>query len=70
MADIAITLTPPQGKIKLSKKRYKIVNAGRRFGKSFVSGVEIVDTSLSKENAVIWYVAPTLGMGRDIMWNP
>lgn len=70
MADISITLTPPQGKIKLSKKRFKIVNAGRRFGKSFVSGVDIIDTALSKENAVIWYVAPTLGMGRDIMWNP
>ena len=70
MNDSEITLSVPQGQIYLSKKRFKIVNAGRRFGKSFVSGVDIINTALGKENAVIWYVAPTLGMGRDIMWNP
>lgn len=62
-------VTAPQYKIMSSPKRFKIVNAGRRFGKSFLSGYMMLIKALSKPNAIIWYIAPTLPMGRKIMWD-
>ena len=63
------TVTPAQGKIIMNKKRFRVVNAGRRFGKSFLAGYEMLIQATSKPNSVIWYVAPTLPQARKIMWN-
>lgn len=69
MAIRKITITRPQAKIMSSRKRFRIVNAGRRFGKSFLAGYEMLAQALNKPGSVIWYIAPTLPMGRKIMWD-
>lgn len=68
------TLTEPQSTIALSKKRFRLVVAGRRFGKSFLSFEEMFKRAISKEATErggynIWYVANTSDNARRIMWQ-
>lgn len=69
MAIKKVYITEPQAQIMGSNKRFRIVNAGRRFGKSFLSGYEMLAQALNKPDSIIWYIAPTLPMGRKIMWD-
>ena len=62
-------LTKPQAQIFSSKKRFKIVNAGRRFGKSWVAGAIVMDWCINKGKKIVIYIAPTLTMARNIMWD-
>lgn len=62
-------LSRPQLQILMDKHRFKIVNAGRRFGKSFVAGAIILWIISHVRNAKIWYIAPTWDMARRIMWD-
>lgn len=64
-----IRLSKPQAQIFNSKKRFVLVNAGRRFGKSFVSGAKTLDKCQNHSGKTVIYVAPTFNMARDIMWN-
>ncbi len=64
-----IELTPPQTQIFSCKNRFRCVNAGRRFGKTYLAKAEIVNTSLDGGGKKILYVAPTAEMARDLMWN-
>ena len=65
---IPFRLTKPQLTILTDPHRFKIVNAGRRFGKSFVSGAAILE-QIAVPNSVVWYVAPTWDMAKKIMWD-
>lgn len=56
-----------QYKVFSSQHRFKVVCAGRRWGKTQVSKVSIVSRAKTP-NSLIWYVAPTYGMARSIMW--
>lgn len=69
MAYKKVFVTKAQAAIMASKKRFRIVNAGRRFGKSFLSGYEMLAQALNRPDSIIWYIAPTLPMGRKIMWD-
>ncbi|MBO7715770.1 MAG: terminase family protein [Methanobrevibacter sp.] len=62
-------LKPPQAQILRSKKRFKVVNAGRSFGKTWVSGAAIMDKALNNDNKTVIYIAPTLVMARNLMWD-
>ena len=42
MAIMKLMVSEPQGKIMTCPKRNRIVNAGRRFGKSFFAGYEMM----------------------------
>ena len=71
---IVLELTEPQSTIFLNKKRFRLVVAGRRFGKSFLAFFEMYKRALSKEATErggfnIWYVANTADNARRIMWN-
>lgn len=68
MSQIPFRLTKPQLTILSDKHRFKIINAGRRFGKSFLSGAAILK-QVSIPNSTIWYVAPTWDMAKKIMWD-
>ena len=56
--------------------RFKVVAAGRRFGKSFLACVELIVHALvdvapngyDLQNEETYYVAPTFEQGRKIMW--
>jgi len=62
-------LTRAQAKIFSSPKRFKIVNAGRRFGKTWLAGAFIMNKCLNYSKKVVLYIAPTSEMARDLMWD-
>lgn len=48
--------------------RFKVVVAGRRFGKTTTAKLSILKAA-TKPKQLIWYVAPTYGMARSILWD-
>ena len=48
--------------------RFRVVVAGRRFGKTKLSMLEMLAWA-TKKCQKIWYVAPTYRMAKQIMWN-
>ena len=63
-----ITLTNPQHKVSQSKKRFRVLVSGRRFGKTYLCITEMMKYATQvKKN--IWYVAPTFKMAREIVWS-
>src|SRR3989339_260596 len=61
-------LTPKQNEIAEDTHRYRVLNTGRRFGKTTLAVEEIKGVALSK-NARICYIAPTYQQARDIAWQ-
>lgn len=49
--------------------RFRVVVAGRRWGKTQVSKISLIKAAANKRNQLVWYVAPTYQMARDIMWD-
>ena len=62
------TLHNAQAQVFNDKTRFQVVVAGRRFGKTTLSLLRLLQVATSKKNANVWYVAPTYGMAREIMW--
>jgi phage terminase large subunit len=63
-----ITLTKPQHKVSSSKKRFRVLVSGRRFGKTYLCITEMMKYA-AKVKQNIWYVAPTFKMAREIVWS-
>ena len=61
-------LHPSQKIIAKSRARFRVVNAGRRFGKSVLAAEEMKGVALSKPSRIA-YIAPTIQQARDIMWD-
>jgi hypothetical protein len=57
-----------QMKVWRSKARFKVIVAGRRWGKTNFAKTTILAKAGAKPNQLIWYVAPTYPMAKDIMW--
>jgi len=68
MAELNIDLHPAQLKIFHSNKRFKVVAAGRRFGKSYLSAWLLLIKAIQSESKDVFYVAPTFQQAKDIMW--
>jgi hypothetical protein len=51
-----------------SKARFRVVVAGRRWGKTALSRILMI-TRARTPNRKIWYVAPTYKMAKQIMWR-
>ncbi|HIV77380.1 terminase large subunit domain-containing protein [Sphingomonas melonis] len=49
--------------------RFRTLVAGRRFGKTHLSRIELIRSAKGKGRRTIWYVAPTFSMAREIMWD-
>ena len=62
-------LTKPQYSIFNDDNRFRVVVAGRRFGKTFLSVSELIDTAIMKPQSVSWYVAPTYKASKEIAWD-
>lgn len=62
-------LTRPQSDIFVSPERFRVVVAGRRFGKTFLSTAELLHRALRKPDQNVWYCAPTFRAARDIAWD-
>lgn len=48
--------------------RFRVVNCGRRFGKTLLASEEIKGKAYGKQSRIA-YIAPTYQQARDIMWN-
>ena len=62
-------LTKPQTKIFDDSTRFRVVVAGRRFGKTFLSTAELLARALAAKNQHVWYVAPTYKAAKEIAWE-
>src|SRR3990167_4827828 len=62
-------LTPAQSLIASDRHRFRVVNAGRRFGKSTLVAWEMFALAVASKEARIPYYAPTRDDARDIMWG-
>ena len=62
-------LTRPQSKIFHSKDRFRVVVAGRRFGKTFLSTTELIIQAIQGKDRNVWYVAPTYKAAKEIAWD-
>lgn len=63
-----LSLHPGQMTVYKSPARFKVVVAGRRWGKTQLAKTAIIKMA-RKSNRKIWYVAPTYGMAKQIMWD-
>lgn len=75
-----VTLHPRQAEIFHDPHRFKVVAAGRRFGKSFLAAVslfyETAKTEKLRSDGVlidllleeVYYIAPTFEQGKKILW--
>lgn len=64
-----ITLHDTQSIVARDNHRFRVINAGRRWGKSTLVAWEMFAIAVSNENARIPYYAPTRDDARDIMWK-
>lgn len=58
-----------QSQIANDRHRFRVVNCGRRFGKTTLAVYEMVAKASGKENGSVAYIAPTYQQARDIAWN-
>ena len=69
MTDLNISLLPWQQQVWADNKRFQVVAAGRRTGKSRYAAWKLIVKGLEAKRGQIFYVAPTQGQARDIMWQ-
>ena len=69
MSNVNLALTPWQQTVFEAEARFKVVAAGRRCGKSHLAAVALIVAALNGKPGKTFYVAPTQGMARDIMWD-
>jgi Terminase large subunit, T4likevirus-type, N-terminal len=64
-----ITLKPPQRKVFLSPERFRVLVAGRRFGKTYLALTELC-RGAAGPGRLAWYVCPSYRMAKRIAWKP
>jgi phage terminase large subunit-like protein len=67
--DLQINLLPWQQEVWTDKSRFKVVAAGRRTGKTRLAASLLLVKALSSKNGKVFYVAPTQGQARDVIWD-
>ena len=69
MTDLNVELLPWQQDVYSDDTRFKVVAAGRRTGKSRLAAWLLIINALQTDKGQVFYVAPTQGQARDIMWQ-
>ena len=69
MADIKVSLHDAQMEIFKSEARFKVISAGRRFGKSRLAAWVLLIKALQSTSKDVFYVGPTFQQSKDIMWG-
>ena len=64
-----ILLKPPQSDVFQSNARFRVLVAGRRFGKTYLAMVELCRAAWSS-GSLVWYVGPTYKQAKRIAWRP
>ena len=69
MASLRVELHPKQTEVFNDEHRFKVVAAGRRFGKSRLAAWTLIIEALKSKEKDVFYVAPTFQQAKDIMWT-
>ena len=69
MTDLNVSLLPWQQKVWNDPIRFQVIAAGRRTGKSRLAAWKLIIEGLTSTKGSVFYVAPTQGQARDIMWD-
>ncbi len=62
-------LHPPHQEIFLDQSRFRVVAAGRRFGKSFLSVYILLRQAYSTPKGLYYFISPTFSQSRSIIWD-
>jgi len=69
VTELNIQLLDWQKQVWADDTRFKIVAAGRRTGKSRLAAWMLIVNALQADKGEVFYVAPTQGQARDILWQ-
>jgi predicted phage terminase large subunit-like protein len=69
LTDLKVELLPWQQEVFEDSSRFKVIAAGRRTGKSRLAAWKLIIEGLQCKRGHVFYVAPTQGQARDIMWQ-
>lgn len=64
---VRLRLHTAQAEVYKSRARYRVLVAGRRFGKTHYCRTRLIAAALTHPRRY-WYIAPTRIMAKDIMW--
>jgi len=64
-----VLLKPPQWKVFRCAERFRVLVAGRRFGKTYLALTELIQSAWGRGRKA-WYVAPTYKQAKRVAWNP
>lgn len=67
--NLDIKLLPWQQEVWKHPARFKVVAAGRRTGKTRLAAWSLIVNALQTDKGHVFYVAPTQGQARDIVWS-
>ena len=62
-------LTGPQNDVFHHPARFRMLAAGRRFGKTHLSLVQLIVWAAQKSGSLNWYLAPTYRAAKSIAWR-
>lgn len=66
---MTITLSPCQSQVFESKARFRVICAGRRWGKSHLAIATALYSAMEAPGRVIWFVAPSYRQAAQIAWK-
>jgi phage terminase large subunit-like protein len=62
------TLSGPQADVFESPVRFRVLVAGRRFGKTHLAVVELITKASEHQGSRNWYIAPTYRQAKQVAW--
>lgn len=65
----AINLSNWQSEVSKDKHRYKVINCGRRAGKSYLVSIEMLKFATENEKSIVWYISPNYKQSKSIIWS-
>lgn len=69
MSNLNVRLLKWQQQVWQSTERFQVIAAGRRTGKTRLAAWKLIVKALQATEGTVFYVAPTQGQARDIMWK-
>lgn len=66
---IEIKLRTAQMEVFRCEKRFRVLVAGRRFGKTHLALVELMRAAWGRRGSTVWYVAPSYRQAKQIAWG-
>jgi len=69
VSNTGLTLRHAQGQVFNNRSRFRVLVAGRRFGKSYLACIELLRGAIERPGETFFYAAPTYRMAKDIAWK-